>query len=35
MVETRLPHLRDAATKIEVALKRYPILVHSIRSATN
>lgn len=33
MVETRLPHLRDAAQKIEMELRRYPILVHSIKSA--
>ena len=32
MVATRLPELRDAARKIEVELRRYPILAHSIRS---
>jgi IclR family pca regulon transcriptional regulator len=35
MVESRLPELKKAATKIEVELRRYPILVHSIRSATS
>lgn len=33
MVETRLPHLQDAAGKIELELRRYPILVHSIMGA--
>lgn len=32
MVETRLPHLREAAARIEQELRRYPVLVHSIRS---
>lgn len=35
MAESRLPQLREAAGKIESELRRYPILVHSIRSATN
>jgi hypothetical protein len=35
MVETRLPALREAANKIEVELRRYPILVHSIKSAAS
>lgn len=34
MVETRLPLLQKAARDIESALKQYPILVHSIESAT-
>lgn len=34
MVETRLPLLRDAAKKIELELQRYPILMHSILSAS-
>lgn len=34
MIETRLPHLMTAAKKIEQELRRYPILVHSIRSAS-
>lgn len=34
MVETRLPHLRQAAKEIEIELRRYPALVHSIRSAS-
>lgn len=33
MVETRLPWLRQAAEKIERELRRYPVLVHSIRGA--
>ncbi len=33
MVASRLPHLRGAAAKIELELKRYPILVHSIMGA--
>ncbi len=33
MVETRLPTLRQAAAKIEAELRRYPVLVHSIRGA--
>jgi len=35
MVETRLPQLKSAAKKIELQLRRYPILVHSIRSVTS
>lgn len=35
MVQTRLPYLRDAAKQIEVELRRYPILAHSIRSAAS
>lgn len=35
MVETRLPHLRRAAEKIETELRRYPVLVHSIRGAAD
>ncbi len=34
MVETRLPLLRKAARDIESELRQYPILVHSIESAT-
>lgn len=34
MVTTRLPALKAAASKIEMELRRYPILVHSIRSAS-
>lgn len=34
MVETRLPHLRQAAREIEIELQRYPALIHSIRSAS-
>jgi len=34
MIETRLPHLKVAAKRIEQELRRYPILVHSIRSAS-
>lgn len=30
MIRTRLPMLRQAATKIELELRRYPILAHSI-----
>ena len=33
MVTTRLPALKAAAAKIEMELRRYPILVHSIKSA--
>lgn len=33
MVESRLPELMKAARKIEVELRRYPVLTHSIRSA--
>lgn len=32
MVESRLPQLQKAARKIELELRRYPILAHSIRS---
>ena len=35
MVASRLPELREAAKKIEVELRRYPILAHSIRSAAS
>ncbi len=35
MIETRLPHLMTAAKKIEQELRRYPILVHSIKSASS
>ena len=35
MVETRLPHLRRAAERIETELRRYPVLVHSIRGAAD
>ena len=35
MVNTRLPELQRAAKKIEVELRRYPILVHSISSASS
>lgn len=35
MVESRLPELRGAAKKIELELRRYPILVHSIMSVTS
>lgn len=35
MVETRLPLLRETARKIELELKRYPVLAHSIRSAAS
>lgn len=34
MVKTRLPDLQQAARKIEVDLRRYPILVHSIKGAS-
>lgn len=33
MIEARLPQLRGAARQIEAELNRYPILIHSIRSA--
>lgn len=33
MVRTRLPHLRTAADAIEQALRRYPVLLHSILGA--
>lgn len=32
MVETRLPHLREAGRKIEMELRRLPLLAHSINS---
>ena len=35
MVETRLPQLLAAAKSIEIELRRYPILVHSIKSASS
>lgn len=35
MVKSRLPQLRRAASKIETELARYPILMHSIKSASN
>ena len=35
MIETRLPHLMAAAKKIELELRRYPVLVHSIKSASS
>lgn len=35
MVETRLPTLREAARKIEIELRRYPIFAHSIRAASS
>ena len=35
MIETRLPHLETAAKRIEQELRRYPILAHSIRSASS
>ncbi len=35
MVKTRLPELKQAAKRIEVELRRYPILVHSISSAAS
>jgi IclR family pca regulon transcriptional regulator len=34
MVGTRLPRLRAAAKSIEIELRRYPILVHSIKSVS-
>ncbi len=34
MIESRLPHLEDASARIELELRRYPILVHSIRGAS-
>lgn len=33
MIDSRLPQLAAAATKIELDLRRYPVLVHSIKSA--
>lgn len=35
MITTRLPHLKAAAKKIEQELRRYPVLVHSIKSASS
>lgn len=35
MVENRLPQLRDAAKGIELELRRYPMLVHSIKSVAS
>jgi IclR family pca regulon transcriptional regulator len=35
MVRTRLPKLSAAAKSIEIELRRYPILVHSIKSASS
>jgi IclR family transcriptional regulator, pca regulon regulatory protein len=35
MVETRLPRLLAAANNIEIELRRYPILVHSIKSVSS
>jgi IclR family pca regulon transcriptional regulator len=35
MVDARLPELRRAARMIETELNRYPILIHSIKSAAN
>lgn len=35
MVETRLPRLLAAAKNIEIELRRYPILVHSIKSVSS
>ena len=35
MIDTRLPLLRAAVRDIEMELRRYPVLVHSIRSAGN
>jgi IclR family pca regulon transcriptional regulator len=32
MLESRLPYLREAAREIEIELRRYPALVHSIRA---
>jgi IclR family transcriptional regulator, pca regulon regulatory protein len=34
MVRSRLPKLQSAAKSIEIELRRYPILVHSIKSAS-
>jgi IclR family pca regulon transcriptional regulator len=31
MVETRLPVLKEAAKRIELELRRYPVLAHSVR----
>ena len=35
MIETRLPHLKVAAKKIEQELRRYPVLTHSIKSESS
>ena len=35
MIATRLPHLKAAAKKIEQELRRYPVLAHSIKSASS
>lgn len=35
MVKTRLPRLLAAAKSIEIELRRYPILVHSIKSVSS
>ena len=35
MINTRLPHLKAAARKIERELRRYPVLAHSIKSASS
>jgi IclR family pca regulon transcriptional regulator len=35
MVKTRLPRLLAAANSIEIELRRYPILVHSIKSVSS
>jgi IclR family transcriptional regulator, pca regulon regulatory protein len=32
MLDSRLPYLREAAREIEIELRRYPALVHSIRA---
>jgi IclR family pca regulon transcriptional regulator len=34
MVSTRLPHLQKAAAAIELELRRYPVLLHSITGAS-
>lgn len=34
MVRTRLPHLREAAAAIEQALRRHPVLLHSVTGAS-
>ena len=35
MIQTRLPHLQVAAKKIEQELRRYPVLIHSIKSESS
>ena len=35
MINTRLPRLKTAARKIEQELRRYPVLAHSIKSASS